>query len=273
MTRAKRKPHYRSTAGAYSTSPRLLREADGAFTSAGSIEAWRGSVEDLLRVAEAGRTALAERTSDRVTVTTVVTLWSGRTLHASSLDAFLAAAKTVDEADISALRIEARTAMTTAVVVARRTIPGVVVSVSGPDRFEVDGLVRLMFAEAMRGYVDRYGGIWRPTASFATAAVPGAFMFALVVRLAEVWPDWATVLVALAALAVGFLILINSWQWTLLRTPLVLVADLDARPGTEVRMRFRAFFERRLVARICALAGVVLLSIVANKLSDLIPWP
>ena len=129
-----------------------------------------------------------------------------------------------------------------------------------------------MLANAMRGYVDRYGGVWRPAAAIAVTLIPVALAVGLVPRIADEWPAWATAVFVVAALAVSFVVMVNSRQWTLVRTPLDLVPD-DAPERTDMRARAGAFLRRPRVAAIVAVAGVVVVGIVTNKLSDLIPWP
>jgi hypothetical protein len=270
--RPRTKPNYQAALGAYASTPRLAK-TDGAYRARGSIQAWRGSIEDLGRVGEEAHEALAEQ-GEQPTITGIVTLWSGKQRQLSSVDEFCAEATAVSEEQISSLRIGLAQGPMLGTIVARRTMPGVVVDVRGPNRIAVDGLARLMFTSAMGGYVDRYNGIWRPTGALATTLVPVGLFVGVGTRISDKWPAWAVVLYGVAALVATFTIMVNSWQWTLVRTPLELVPDDAAQPErAELRARVTAVLRRRRVSRVVALIGVIALGVATNKLSDLLPWP
>jgi hypothetical protein len=206
--RPRTKPNYQAALGAYASTPRLAK-TDGAYRARGSIQAWRGSIEDLGRVGEEAHEALAEQ-GEQPTITGIVTLWSGKQRQLSSVDEFCAEATAVSEEQISSLRIGLAQGPMLGTIVARRTMPGVVVDVRGPNRIAVDGLARLMFTSAMGGYVDRYNGIWRPTGALATTLVPVGLFVGVGTRISDKWPAWAVVLYGVAALVATFTIMVNS---------------------------------------------------------------
>jgi hypothetical protein len=72
---AKTKPNYQSDSGAYSTSPQVRPDKDG-FSATGSIQSWRGSVQDIQRVVSLATDALAR---DHLAPTTrlIATDWAG----------------------------------------------------------------------------------------------------------------------------------------------------------------------------------------------------
>lgn len=272
IRRSKPKPNYPYALGAYSTSPQIRKVADGVYSADGSVQAWRGSTEDLCRVTDDAVAALAERAAGEPSITATISLWLGQSRTFATLAEFRAAAAELDDDQISAIRIDVAEGPLSGTLVARRRMPGVLVSAQGPDRIEVDGLARLMFAQAMQGYVDRYGGVWRPFAAIAVTLVPVALALRIGTSLAEEWPAWATALFAAAALAVCFVVMVNSWQWTLVRTPLDLIPN-DAPERRDIRARVGAFLGHPRVARVLALAGVIVIGIVTNKISDVIHWP
>ncbi len=270
---SRKKPDYPFDVGAYSTPPRTERQEDGTYVAQGSIQSWRGSLEDLARAADDATTALSEEAEGTATLRISITDWQGRQHEYDSSQSLVTAAPETNAEQLTTARVELSGAGGThGTVVARRTMPGVVISVVGRSRIQVDGLARLLFRGLMRGYVDRYGGIWRPTAAFATTLVPAALTFGVFTERDGHWPDWARGVLLLAGLTLTFAVMVNSWQWTLVRTPLEFVPD-DAQSEEDLRRRITAVLRRPRVAKAVALVGVIAVGILSNKLSDVIPWP
>jgi hypothetical protein len=266
---ARNKPNYQRETGAYSTVPRVQACNDG-FSATGSIECWRGSREDLQRVVQLAADALA-RDDLEPNIRVIATDWSGVSQNYDSVaDWSLNTGDALEQ--LGTLRIEIHTEGLTAAVVVRRKIPGVTVAVKGLSTLRVDSFARLLHRTLMRGYVDRYGGWWRPAAAIALTLVPAGLFFSGISATAGEVPAGVTALASVAALVACFFIMVNSWQWTLVRKPIEFVRD-EAVIETPITARVRAWRRHPRVLQILALAGVVLISIVANKLSDLIPWP
>lgn len=263
------KPNYQHETGAYSTIPRVQAVEDG-FSASGSIECWRGSREDLERVVTLAADALAR--DDLIpSIRMIATDWTGVSQEYGSVEDWSANACDALE-ELGTLRIEMRAESLTAAVVVRRKIPGITVTVHGPSTLRVDSLARLLHGALMRGYVDRYAGWWRPAAAMVLTLVPAGLFFGGISATAGEIPAGVTALASVAALVVCFFIMINSWQWTLIRTPIEFVHD-EAPTETPLPARVSAWRRHPRVLQVLTLAGVVLVSIVANKLSDLIPWP
>ena len=109
-------------------------------------------------------------------------------------------------------------------------------------------------------------------AAMAVTLIPAGLLYGGIVATADKVSAVVTALASVVAVVVGFLIMVNSWQWTLIRTPIEFVPD-DAGAKPSVFARVKDWRRHPRIAKVLALAGVVLISILANKLSDLIPWP
>ena len=151
-------------------------------------------------------------------------------------------------------------------------MPGILVTAQGPSRIEVSGLATLLYRSVLPGYIDRYGNPLRWLAAVAITALPGIATYALVVSRWEAWPNALVLLIAAAGLAITVWTLGKGWEWTLYRTPLEFVPDEVPPPANRVGQA-KAVLARPWVARIVGVTGVLILGIVANKLSDLIHWP
>ena len=109
-------------------------------------------------------------------------------------------------------------------------------------------------------------------AAFAVTLIPAGLLYGGISETADSVSAPVTALASVAALVVSFLIMVNSWQWTLVRTPIEFIPD-EADGKRPMSDRLRDWRNHPRIAPALALAGVVLISIVGNKLSDLIPWP
>jgi hypothetical protein len=266
---AKTKPNYQYDFGAYSTPPRVQPDK-GEFSANGSIECWRGSPQDLQRVVSLAADVLA--CDDLApTVRLITTDWSGVSKEYGSVEDWVSSEGDAFE-ELGTLRIEISAEGLTTAVVVRQKIPGITTTVQGASQLRVDGFARALHKALMGGYVDRYGGWWRPTAALAVTLIPAGLFYGGILATAGEVPAGVTALASVAALVACFFILINSWQWTLVRTPVEFVPD-DADAKKSVAARFKDWRRHPRIASVLALAGVVLISILANKLSDLIPWP
>lgn len=266
---AKTKPNYQSASGAYSTSPHVQADG-GVFSAKGSIDCWRGSPQDLQRAVSQAVDALA-RDGLRPVARLVATDWAGVNEEYGSVDDWISSeGDSLD--DLGTLRIEIIAEDLTAAIVIRRKLPGITTEVRGGSQLRVDGFARVLHGALMRGYVDRYGGWWRPMAAMAVTLIPAGLLYGGIVATADKVSAVVTALASVVAVVVGFLIMVNSWQWTLIRTPIEFVPD-DAGAKPSVFARVKDWRRHPRIAKVLALAGVVLISILANKLSDLIPWP
>ena len=109
-------------------------------------------------------------------------------------------------------------------------------------------------------------------AAMAVTLVPAGLLYGGIVATADEVSTVITALASVVALVACFFIMVNSWQWTLVRTPIDFVSD-DAGAKQSIFARVKDWRGHPRIAKVLALAGVVLISILANKLSDLIPWP
>jgi hypothetical protein len=266
---AKNKPNYQSASGAYSASPQVQPDG-GGFAAAGSIDCWRGSPQDLQRAVSQAIEALA-RENLTPTVRLIATDWAGVNEEYSSVDDWISGQGDSLE-DFGTLRIEITAEDLTAAIAVRRKLPGITTEVRGGSQLRVDGFARVLHGALMRGYVDRYGGWWRPMAAMAVTLIPAGLLYGGIVATADEVSAVITALASVAALVACFFIMVNSWQWTLVRTPIDFVSD-DAGAKQSIFGRAKDWRGHPRIAKVLALAGVVLISILANKLSDLIPWP
>lgn len=274
MARQRKKPDYPHELGAYSKTPRVREAANGEYVAEGEIDSWRGSLEDLRRAGEAGFDALSEERTDPVTVTVSCTDSRGHHRQYESLDSFVTSAEQLAHDELNSVRIEIRQEGSGASgwIVARRLVPGVLISASGRSRIEVDGLARLLFSRLMPGYIDRYAGSWRWMAAAAITMVPAALTYAIAADRWDHWPHVLVVLFAIAGTLATLWVMTHSWQWTLYRTPLEFVPD-EAPLKPDRRGQVERFLRKSWATKAIALLGLLLVGIVTNKLSDLIPWP
>lgn len=212
IARQRPKPAYPYAVGAYSTSPRMRRADNGTHVAEGSIQSWRGSLQDLGRVARDAKLAIAEADGADPVVRVSLTDWQGGHRDFDSLDDFETATPQTPTDELNVVRIDLTSGAANATIVARRTMPGAVVSVRGPRKIEVDGLARLLFAGLMRGYVDRYPGVWRPVAGFAITMIPIGLTFGIASERDSHWSDWIQVPFVIAGIAITFLVMVNSWR-------------------------------------------------------------
>jgi hypothetical protein len=250
--------------------------ASGGYEAIGEVESWRGSIEDLHRVVGAAVEALAEILPGKpLTLKLLCTKTDGTQVSYASLSDFLSHAGGPPFESVSAVRMELDFPQNDleASVVARRTIPGVVVSVTGANRIEVDGLAQLLFEEAMHGYVDRYP-VARWLMALVLSASPVLIAIAIVNSTKDALPLIAEILITATGVAGTLASLVPGYRLSLTSTGVEFVPDLVItmvrRPLKE---RLRAFFARRRVRAVLGSVTLIALGIVTNKLSDLIPWP
>jgi hypothetical protein len=267
----RRKPNYPYEAGAYSSTPGVQRDASGKYTAEGTIESWRGSAEDICRCARKAADALSDDHAS-VAVRGTVTDWAGANRTYASLAELESGFVGLDGDEINAVRVEFLSPDLQAAIVARHRIPGIGVTVQGERELQVDASVRMLFRCLMRGYVDRWGGVWRPTAAIAMTMVLGALTVAVASDRSGAWPTWLLVVEVVVGLTLTLVVMVNSWQWTLVRTAVEFVPDGSTaeEPWTARVKRLR---RERWVASLVGLAGVIAVGIFTNKLSDLIHWP
>jgi hypothetical protein len=272
VARQRKKPDYQYDRGAYSTTPTTQEGPDGTYVAEGSIQSWRGSVQDLVRAAEDGVDALREDSEERPSVRASLTDWHGEHRPYETLEAFERDAAQMPDDQINVMRIDIGDQDgTTVAIVARRTIPGIKVSARGTRRVRVDGVVRLVFSQLMRGYIDRGGGI-RPILWLAVATVPMALTFGIASERDDNWSDWVQVPFVIVGIAITFAGLAWAIGWIAVKTPLEFVPD-DAPSREDVHVRVLGLFRFPWVTRILALLGVVAIGVITNKISDVIPWP
>ena len=235
------------------------------------IECWRGTVEELLDPVG----ALAQTvTGSRSTLTEALISWvDGSQSRATDNDALRALIASRPLEDVLAIRAEVRSEgepRRRGVLVARKAIPGIHVSVEAHDGASALGAAEMVFQRMMIGYVDRMGGyrglVWMLIALapvFLTSLVFGNSQMNLTVK----------VLVLVVAIAGGFGAFAASYPALLVSVPLSLVAEMPPR-FTErwwatVITLYRHRYTRSALATIAALT----LGIIGNKIADLIPFP
>jgi hypothetical protein len=156
------------------------------------------------------------------------------------------------------------------VLIGRPSEPGFELQVMASDQVLALGLTEAIFRQMMIGYVDRMGG-WRAPFWMLSAIAP-----LIVVILATSSGDASVggrILVAsLAAMAsVGSFLL--SYPWILANAGFDLIEFVPEFNSRKHVVTVRTFLQRRRVRAAIGLLGALILGIVGNKLSDLLPWP
>ncbi|MEV4248744.1 hypothetical protein AB0J63_35680 [Streptosporangium canum] len=155
-------------------------------------------------------------------------------------------------------------------LLARQKIDGMRVYMNGRDQAKVLGVTQLVFQKMMIGYVDRMGG-WRAPIWMGIAILPMLLVSTFINNnvansLARSLLVGATALSALVIFWLSYKVLLRLEAFVLMRT-------LPPRRGNAMIAWIVTKYRIPAIKWIAGLIGIVLVSIISNKISDLIPWP
>ncbi|MEV6868581.1 hypothetical protein AB0M44_47370 [Streptosporangium subroseum] len=257
---------------AYTQNPeiRSSQSPTGNVVATAAIECWKGTVEELVLVAE---TLFEVVGSEGIVIQRIWICWSDGT-HEQAKDLIILAER-LSSRPASALlsaRIEvlSKSLKISGVLVARYKISALSVEINGKSRASVLGATQLIFHKMMIGYVDRMGG-WRAPVWMLTAFVP---MLLLGTSINEEKTGTLGGFLLVVAIAVGSLTTFKvTYPALLVSKPLELLKELPERHGHIFLKWAVEKYSNPTIKWIVGLMGVMLVGIISNKLSDLIRWP
>lgn len=155
-------------------------------------------------------------------------------------------------------------------LVARQKVPGLVLQVEGSEPAAVLGVGELAFQRMMVGYVDRLGG-FRGLAWMLFGLGP-MIVVSWAVSRSEISLHLRLGLLVLALLS-GLSLFALSGQRFLVSRPLVFLKEI---PGSHVerwKIAVKSTYANKRVKAVLGVVGALILGVIGNKLSELIPFP
>jgi hypothetical protein len=257
------------TRAAYASAPSLKPPAwAGESRASAHIECWSGTVDELNSVIEAlGPRDCADDNLEEARIS-----WSdGTQTVLSDFDSIRNALPPERFADVLAIRFVAKSASGVgATMVARRKIPGLELCVEGSDAASVLGTGEILFQRMMAGYVDRMGG-FRPLVWMLLALAPMILVSWAVERNATS-ATGRLVLVAIAVLS-GLSLFALSGPKLLVDKPLALLEFAPKSRFDRWKASALSAYRHRYAKATLAVLGALVVGIIGNKLSELIPFP
>lgn len=253
---------------AYTLPPTLLR-SDGSHlaTATAAIECWRGSVEELASPID----VLLNSGPDQASLECQITWADGSQEQAYALASLsqVLVSKDLEDALVVRAEVSSHRESMTSVLVARKKLPGLTLTVTGPDSAKVLGVAELAFHRMMIGYVDRMGG-YRGLAWMLVALAP-ILLASLVVEEGPNAPIRLGLL--LLAAASGLATFHYSYPRLLVSEPLKLMDSTPLRRRERWKVAILAVYRHRYSRPVLGAFGALALGVIGNKLSDVIPFP
>ncbi len=233
------------------------------------VECWSGTVNELCSVVESLSDILAAIDDDGALAS--VSWVDGTNSRVSQLDELRGLLTPERFGDILAVRISARTHTAVKVtLVARPKIPGLVLEIEGPDPATVLGAAEIAFQRMMVGYIDRMGGlrglVWMLFALAPTILVSWAVAESSTSNIVRAG------LFLVAGLS-GVSIFVLSGPRLLVSQSFALLESVPKNRVEKWRMVAKSLYARKQTKAALGVAGALLLGVIGNKLSDLIPFP
>lgn len=255
------------TRAAYSNPPFVRKIDEFRFVAEGSIECWRGTPHELLSVADI---LTAQRTVR--TIQASITWIDGTAFRAESVEEVREKLGSQNLNRVLAIRVEAKSSDDTVntSLVARNKIPGVIVRVESTDESQALGAAELAFRKLMLGYVDRMGSFRAPT--WMLTALTPMLVFSLLIS-GKI--DNGTIRAAAAALvaATSIATFAATYRLLIFSKGFELVDQIPRSKMAGLLASIRNIYRSRWTKPILAGLMAIILGIIGNKLSDLIPFP
>ncbi|RGC70301.1 hypothetical protein C5N14_07745 [Micromonospora sp. MW-13] len=258
------------TRGAYASAPALDRvQNTGVIGASAYVECWSGTVDELCSVLE--QLSRNPMGSEDEAALACVSWTDGTSSAANELDSLRELLAPERLAEVLAVRISVRTdSGTKATLVARQKLPGLVLRVEGNESAAVLGASELAFRRMMVGYVDRMGGL--RALFWMLSGIAPMILVSWAVQQSDASVPARLGLLTVAILS-GFSLFAFSGPRLQVNQALVLLVRVPDNRMQQWRVLAKSVYANKRTKAIAGVAGALILGVIGNKLSDLIPFP
>ena len=259
------------TRAVHTQPPTLHTTEAGPTVGSSSIECWRGTVDELCvaaielvqAVARTGGSQHAE-----------ITWASGSQQVKPDVESLRAALKAGQPDDVLAIRfaITAGNGSIAGTLLAKAKLPGLSVEITGVDRAQVLGITELAFQQMMIGYVDRIGG-WRIPTWMLVASSPVAVVLVALNGMHVSYSLLIRLPILLLALVATIVTMALSYEALLIKRPLSIQSQPIPRRSQLTASRIRSVYRHPVTRRVLVIIGALIIGILGNKLTSVVPWP